>query len=337
LSHKRRRRAEGTDLGLRDDRERRVADARRLAREKAKLVRGILEFGVTVGVLSIFLPAVAWIVGLVWGLGLAGDFIKKIVEPELRRRWVAREVHCELGPQMRRQRRVIEDESAKRLEELSAQVAHEIRNPITAAKSLVQQMGEDPASAENVDYAQVALEELDRVEKSISHLLRFAREEDVSVADVRMADVVESAVEAFRDRVEKQDVDVHVRIDGPGQMRGDAEQLRRVLLNLIGNALDALAEAQVEKPRIDVEVGENLAGSEVWVRVRDNGPGIASDRLERIWSPFFTSKAEGTGLGLAVSKKVIDAHGGYVEVHSEVGEGAEFLLTFPKQGREAEA
>ncbi len=83
-------------------------------------------------------------------------------------------------------------------------------------------------------------------------------------------------------------------------------------------------------PRIDVEMGENLAGTEVWVRVADNGPGIDPDALEKMWSPFYTSKAAGTGLGLAICRKITEAHGGRIEVESQPGAGAVFVLTFPK-------
>jgi signal transduction histidine kinase len=129
---------------------------------------------------------------------------------------------------------------------------------------------------------------------------------------------------------------VTIRVDVDGRMRGDADKLRRVILNLLANALDALEEAEVPQPHIEIEAGENLAGNEVWVRVRDNGPGMDAERLQRIFSPFYTSKETGTGLGLAVSKKVVDAHGGSIEAHSEPGAGTSFLLTLPKQ-REARA
>jgi two-component system sensor histidine kinase HydH len=235
---------------------------------------------------------------------------------------------AESGP---RERRSIEGRHARSLEELSASIAHEIRNPITAAKSLVQQMGEDPAARNNVGYAKVALDELDRVERSISHLLRFAREEDVEVADLRMADVLESALETFRDRIERLGVRLEREVDTEGRMRGDPEKLRRVIINLVGNALDALEGAGTPDPTLHVLAGENLAGTELWVRVKDNGPGMGPETLERIFSPFYTSKAGGTGLGLALSKKVVEAHGGSIEAHSQPGGGSEFLLTFPRQ------
>src|SRR5262249_46358577 len=103
-----------------------------------------------------------------------------------------------------------------------------------------------------------------------------------------------------------------------------------VLLNLIGNALDALAEKPPAQPTLEVLAGENLAGTECWVRVRDNGPGIAREALAQIWSPFYTSKPSGTGLGLAIAKKLVEAHGGTIEVASQPGAGAEFTIALPK-------
>ena len=82
---------------------------------------------------------------------------------------------------------------------------------------------------------------------------------------------------------------------------------------------------------VATEAGENLAGTEVWVRVRDNGPGIHPDVVDNIFDPFFSTKEKGTGLGLALSKRVVDAHGGSMEVESNTESGTEFVLVFPKE------
>jgi two-component system sensor histidine kinase AtoS len=281
-------------------------------------------------------PVVAWIVGIIWGLDLSSKFAKRILEPSLRRRWVDREVSRRLQHTMPVERRQIEGEHSRRIEELAAGVAHEIRNPITAAKSLVQQMGEDPGAGENVDYAKVALDELERVEKSVAHLLRFAREEDLRAEPVSLEDVIDSAVSAMHDRTERTGVAVETELDDIETVVGDPEQLRRVMLNLLSNSLDAIEEAGREAPRILIQAGENLAGTEVWIRVKDNGPGIEPERLSRIFSPFYTSKSTGTGLGLAISKKVIDAHGGSIQADSDPGRGTEFVITLPKTGEAGE-
>lgn len=272
----------------------------------------------------------AMIVALAWGIGLGSHWFAAIVAPRLRGRMIDEEVNSRLQTDVPRERRTLENEQSRRVEELSASIAHEIRNPITAAKSLVQQMGEDPGANDNVEYANVALEELERVERSISHLLRFAREEDIELRSVELRAVIESAIETFRDRLGKCGVIIELETESAGDMQGDPEKLRRVLINLLGNALDAFEEVDIQEPRIHVQAGENLAGTEVWVRVKDNGPGMDPERLAKIFSPFYTSKASGTGLGLAITKKVVDAHGGSIEAHSEPGSGTEFVLTFPK-------
>ena len=161
-------------------------------------------------------------------------------------------------------------------------------------------------------------------------LLRFARDEEMLVRRVNLADVLDSALETFRDRVERSEIALNRKFDCKGEVAADAEQLRRVVINLVSNAVDALEAASTPDPHIDVEMGMNLAGTEVWVRVADNGPGIEPDALEKMWSPFYTSKAGGTGLGLAICRKLVEAHEGRIDVESHLGEGTVFLLTFPK-------
>jgi signal transduction histidine kinase len=309
-----------------------LREAQRRASRKLAFVWHLVSYASVCGFL-LFVAGfrAAFIVALAWGIGIVAHYFATLVAPNLRRRFIEDEVRHQVEVDVLRERRSLEDRHVASLEELSASIAHEIRNPITAAKSLVQQMGEDLESRENVQYAKVALEELDRVERSISHLLRFARDEEIRLQDLRLAEVVDSALETFRDRIARAGVAVERDVATDGAMRGDPEKLRRVLINLLGNALDALEEAGTPDPQIEVSAGENLAGTEVWVRMRDNGPGIDPEALQKIFSPFYTSKQEGTGLGLAISKKVVDAHGGSLEASSEPGAGAEFLLTFPKQ------
>jgi len=321
---KRRKREEARDAADLGPEER----ARQLADAKASFVSGLVGFVVTVGILVHVAPPAAAVVGFFWGLHLIGHFTNRILEPALRRRWVAREVQRSASAQ----RRQLGGEHARHMEELSASIAHEIRNPITAAKSLVEQMGEEPASEESVGYARVALEELNRVERSISHLLRFAREEDLQLREARVGDVVDSALGALSDRLRRNGIEVVTEIGTDQPLLVDPEKLRRVILNLVSNALDALEPGATPAPRVEVKAGENLAGSEVWIRVRDNGPGMGPDELKRIFNPFHTGRSEGTGLGLAITQKLVNAHGGSIEVDSQPGRGTEFVVTLPRDG-----
>jgi signal transduction histidine kinase len=322
---------EQIDESLLNEDERAYLAARRRAEEKVDLYRELVKVAPIALILLVFLFPVGVIFSAYQVMRLGRRTYQTLIEPGVRDRLVAEEVGKRLDARVQAQRRAMEGEHARSLEKLSASIAHEIRNPITAAKSLVQQMGEEPSSPDNVEYAQVALTELERVERSVSHLLRFARDEELRGQDVSMGDVIDSALETFRERAARDGVAIERSFDTEGELRGDPEKLRRIAINLIGNAIDALADGPVAEPTIQVALGENLAGTEVWVRVRDNGPGIDPEVAARIFDPFFTQKQSGTGLGLPITRKLVEAHGGEIELESELGRGTEFVVTFPKR------
>lgn len=324
---------ESLDASLLSEEERVYRAAKKRADQKLSLMRaGVRAALITVPML-IFIPVAGFFTFLYFGVDLGRRAFKLFYEPELRERFLQDEVKRRVHTTVRSERQNLEGEHHRSLEQLSASIAHEIRNPITAAKSLIQQMGEDPLCEDREEYARVAVAELERVERSISHLLRFGREEEARIESVSLRDVLESAIETFRDRCTRDEIEVQRDYDGAGVMEGDAEQLRRVAINLISNAMDAISEASIDRPRVRITMGENLAGSEVWMRVADNGLGMEAETRERIFDPFFTSREAGTGLGLALCRKIVDEHGGTIEVDSQAGEGSEFVLTFPKQLR----
>jgi two-component system sensor histidine kinase HydH len=276
----------------------------------------------------------AVVVALAWGIGLASHGYFAVLGPELRRRFTEAEVLRRVRSTVADERQVIENRHARSLEELSASIAHEIRNPVTAAKSLLQQMREDIGSPDNAEYARVALEELERVERAVSHLLRYAREEEMVPTDLDLAGVVHSAIDGLRDRIGKSSVRVEQDLDFDSRLRGDPEKLRRVVMNLVTNAMDALEGAGTRDPVVRIGCGRSLSGAEAWLKVRDNGPGIEPARLVKIWSPFHTSKKDGTGLGLAITKKIVEAHGGTIVVTSDATDGTEFVVTLPSQSED---
>jgi signal transduction histidine kinase len=311
--------------------ERIYREAERRARRKLGFLRHLIVFVfVSFFLLVVSRRAVALVPILLWGIGLSMHFVSAMIGPGLRDRWLRSEVEQQVRRRVTSERRVLEGEKTRSLEELSASIAHEIRNPITAAKSLVQQMAEDPASPDNAEYATVALQELERVERSISHLLRYGREDRLTTGVMPLGDAVKGALETLRERTRRLGADVHTEIEPGANVLGDAEKLRRVFINLVGNALDAFEEAATEAPSLDIDVGVSLAGTEVWARVRDNGPGMDAETLGKVFRPFYTSKANGTGLGLAISRKLIEAHRGTIEIESEVGRGTELVITFPR-------
>jgi len=144
---------------------------------------------------------------------------------------------------------------------------------------------------------------------------------------VNLAWVVDGALTQMRSKLEANSVMVsRAYLSGP-TVRADADKLRQVFSNIIDNAIDAMESATGER-RLEFAIQNNGQGMAA-VRIRDNGCGIADDKIVKIFNPFYTSKTNGTGLGLGVAKKVIDSHRGTIEVHSQVGHGTEFVLAIP--------
>ncbi|MBY0279769.1 2TM domain-containing protein, partial [Candidatus Binatia bacterium] len=283
---------------------------------------GVIGFLALLNVLTARYPWFLW-PALGWGLGLFAHYMAVFGSRTLKERYFYPAVEREV----RRETMSMRTEKQASIDELSATIAHEIRNPIAAAKSLVQQMGEDPRSVENVEYANVALEELDRVEKSISHLLRYAKEEDLTFAPASLAGVVDAALTEMRAKLDAGKVAVARNYIGGPTIVGDAEKLRQVFANVIDNAIDALEPVEHER-KLELFI-ENGLPNRARVRVRDNGVGIAPEKIDRIFNPFFTTKQKGTGLGMAISKKIVEAHEGAIDVLSEPGRGTEFVVTLP--------
>jgi len=282
---------------------------------------GVIAFLAFINVMTTTYPWFLW-PALGWGIGLFAHYMAVFGSRAVRQRYFEPAIEREV----RRQKAALQTEKQASIDELSATIAHEIRNPIAAAKSLVQQMGEDPHSIENVEYGRVALEELDRVERRISHLLKYAKEEEYTFEPINLASVVDSALTQLRAKLDNAHVQIARKyISGP-TLVADGEKLQQVFVNVIDNATDAL-EAIAEARKIEVAI-ENGA-KQATVRVRDNGAGIPADKIDRIFNPFFTTKEKGTGLGMAISKKIVEAHEGSIDVMSEVGRGAEFVVRLP--------
>jgi signal transduction histidine kinase len=307
--------------------------ARKRATQEAGFYLHLMWYGIVIGFLLILnlvvSPSFEWWIfpALGWGVGLASHFgavygwrwiHERVFEPAIKRE-VQREVTLE--------KEVLRSEKQASLDELTATFAHEIRNPIAAAKSLVQQMGEDPTSNENVEYAKVALDELARVERSVSHLLKYAKEEDYNLSNVNLASVLDGALTQMRGKLEAKQINVSRNyISGP-TIRADADKLRHVFTNVIDNAIDAMESNSGER---QLELGITRTYPEsATVMIRDNGCGIPDDKLSKIFNPFYTTKQSGTGLGMGIAKKVMEAHRGRIEVRSKVGSGTEFSLSIP--------
>lgn len=298
---------------------------RRTAHRIALTIHVVAYASVFLLLAFLFFPA-AIIVALAWGIGLAIHATVALFALGVRDRWVAEELARELPVARADERRSVGQEHQKDVERLAASLAHDIRNPIAAAKSLVRQIGEDPSADTTPEYARVVEQELDRVEASIAHLLRFAREEPVKLTDVQLRAVVDAAIDVTRERTSG----VRVEASVPElALRADPEALRRVLANLLTNAADAARSGPEERREVRIEGGRSLDGVAAWIRVEDRGPGIAPELRERLFEPWVTGKDAGTGLGLGIARKLCIAHGGSLDVERTSADGTAMLVTIP--------
>ncbi len=215
-------------------------------------------------------------------------------------------------------------ERLARMGEMGAMLAHEIRNPLAGIKGYAQVIAKRPEEARNAGFAQRIVSESVRLERLVSDLLAFAGNESYSTAPVDIAALIAYTVSLIRHEADQQEVTIDVESGGDVRVTCNRDKLGQVLLNLMKNAVQAMPEGG------RLRVSATASGKNVIVTVVDSGEGIASEHLTRIFDPFFTTKARGTGIGLALCKKIVEEHKGKISVESTVGKGTSVTVTLPK-------
>ena len=252
-------------------------------------------------------------------------------------RWITRRVR-RLHEKMQRAEAQLEEshENLRQTEKLAlagklaAGVAHSIRNPLTGLKLRVFSMTKGMELTERQEEDRTAINDAIRhMEAITSNFLEFSRRPHLSMAPVRISEVVEGTLSLLQPRLEAFQVRVEQhRPDFMPQVDADAEQLREALANLIINACEAMGVGGVLQ--ITEERGQlEPLGRVVVLRISDSGPGVSADMREAVFQPFISTKAEGTGLGLPIAKRIFEEHGGWLHLHSAPGRGATFVCVLP--------
>jgi signal transduction histidine kinase len=217
---------------------------------------------------------------------------------------------------------------------MAAAIAHEVKNPLASieimAGVLRRQLSDRPDAMETLGDI---IKESRLANAIVVEVLEFVRPIRLQVEPLVVADVVRDAVEGLE--YGSKQVRVNVDDDVP-ELMADNNQLRQLLTNLMTNAIEAMGpggRVNVKVSRVPDDGESIFTGSpspgQVAIEVHDQGPGISEDDLERIFSPFFTTKPQGTGLGLSIVRKVVDAHDGIIEATSAPGRGTTFRVTLP--------
>jgi len=212
---------------------------------------------------------------------------------------------------------------------LTAGLAHEIRNPLVAIKTFTQLLPERYGDLEfRESFKALALKEVDRICGLVNDLLNFARPPmpDPSLADVN--EVVAGMARMLQTEAKKKGVRMKVELGDVPKILLDRGQVEQVIMNVILNAIQSIAG----EGEVDVATGvwiDDGGRRMVRIEVKDNGTGIAEKDVENIFHPFYTTKSDGSGLGLSISNHIVQEHGGYILVESKVGEGTRFLIDLP--------
>jgi two-component system sensor histidine kinase PilS (NtrC family) len=206
---------------------------------------------------------------------------------------------------------------------MAANIAHEIRNPLASLSGAVEVLAAGPPDDTRERLGQIVLKEAERLNTIIREFLEYARPAPLSRSTVNVGEVLDEVLVLLAHRAAPGTLKVAREFPPVLAWSVDRQQFRQVVWNLCLNALQAMPDGG------ELRVSAVAAGGRLVMRVADTGEGIAADDLGHIFEPFFSTKADGTGLGLALVHRIVQDHGGEIDVQSRPGVGSAFTLTLP--------
>jgi len=228
--------------------------------------------------------------------------------------------------------RLIEAERMASVGRMASHLAHEIRNPLTAiggfAASIARQHQDDAKTSRN---ATIIYEEARRLERTLVNVLDYTRPLRPNKVPVQINELVRETLDQFTSQMEEAGVSVDLSLDpNVGEIPADGAMIKQVIINLLKNALESMEGAQAGRLSVATAARTDL----VELTVADTGCGIRQDSLDKLFSPFFTTKIGGVGLGLSVSRRIVAQHGGRIEVESRAAAGSRFTVTLAAEAPE---
>lgn len=210
---------------------------------------------------------------------------------------------------------------------MAAGLAHEIRNPLGAIKGAAEYLDPKSMDADDGEFLEVIIEETNRLNSVVSQFLDYARPFRARLQPCDLNEVVQKTAKLLEAQTKEPESRVELDLgEALPEIDADGEQIKQVILNLVLNGLQASKESG---ENVVVRTRHVPERGLVELRVADHGSGIPADDLEKIFIPFFTTRQNGTGLGLAVCQRIITNHGGTITPASRVGEGTEFVIQLP--------
>jgi two-component system, NtrC family, nitrogen regulation sensor histidine kinase NtrY len=224
---------------------------------------------------------------------------------------------------------IVRAQKALAWQEVARRIAHEIKNPLTPIKLSTDHMIKKWQNGDE-DFGQVferstrtIIKEVESLKRLVNEFSRFGKMPDIKKAPVLISSIIEGVVNLYRDY---KGVEITVsKEENEQSVELDAEQFKRVIINIVDNAIQAMRE----KGRIDIAVSHDIPSNRAYVDISDNGPGIREEDKERLFLPYFSTRKDGTGLGLAIASRVVTEHRGYIRIRDNKPSGTIFTIELP--------
>ncbi|ESU31655.1 hypothetical protein G3A_15470 [Bacillus sp. 17376] len=219
---------------------------------------------------------------------------------------------------------LLKSDTLNMLGELAAGIAHEIRNPMTALKGFIQLLENSTGDSFSL-YFQVIKTELQRIDSIINEFLILAKPKSIKYENTNISKIMDETVSLLTAQAMLHDVQIKTLYDDDlPEFLCEPNQLKKVFINIIKNAIEVMPKGGL----VSVTVSK-APGNRIHICIQDEGEGIPAEKIKKLGEPFYTTKERGTGLGLMVSFKIIEEHGGTIEIESKVGDGTLFHIYLP--------
>jgi len=225
------------------------------------------------------------------------------------------------------EQRMRENERLAAVGRMAGGVAHEVRNPLSSIKGLALLLkNKFPAGSREQDTADLLIQETERMNRTITEMLSFTRPSALHLGRVDLGRLLTRSLDLIRAEAAENGIAtvLEAQPDLPSVL-GDVDRLQQVVMNVLLNAIQAMEQGG----KLTVALSARAEGRTVELRISDTGQGIEADLLPQVFYPYFTTKQGGTGIGLAISQKIIADHGGSIEMESELGQGATVIIQLP--------
>jgi len=209
--------------------------------------------------------------------------------------------------------------------EMAARIAHEIKNPLASIQTGIQLLESQLANDDNLKtYYERLRSEIQRVDKILKGLLTYAREDYLELKTLKLEQVVKRFQEIFQPTASKESVKLHIKIDkNLPEIQADEHKLEQVLWNVCLNAV------QASKAGNDINLRVSKYNNGITIAIQDEGEGIPTESLKKIFQPFFSTRTHGSGLGMSISKKIVELHKGELTIKSELDKGTTVNIYLP--------